>query len=313
MNLKDKKILLTGGAGFLGQAIQKKLCEREVPKSNIFIPRQIDYDLRIWQNCLEAIRYASADIVIHLAANCGGIQYNIQNPGKLYFDNVMMNTQIMEAARIADVEKFVNIGCICAYPKTIPVPFKEEDFFNGEIEPTNAPYGFAKKMALVQAQAYRKEYGFDAIYLLPVNLYGPNDNFHPEYSHVIPGLIRKFLEAKENGGRDVIVWGTGKASREFLYVEDCAEAILLATEKYSKPEPINIGSGQEIKIKDLVEMIAELTKFKGKIFWDKSKPDGQPRRKLNVEKAKKEFDFESKTDFREGLKNTIEWYKENRK
>jgi len=311
MNLKNKRILLTGGAGFLGQAVQKKLCEQGVMDKNIYIPRHKDLDLRIWENCLQAVNHE--DIVIHIAANCGGIQYNIQNPGKLYFDNVMMNTQIMEAARIADVEKFVNIGCICAYPKDIPLPFKEEDFFNGEIESTNAPYGYVKRAALVQTQAYRQEYGMDAIYLLPVNLYGPNDNFHPEYSHVIPGLIRKFIEAKENGGRDVIVWGTGKASREFLYVEDCAEAILLATEKYSKPDPVNLGSGQEIKIKDLVNLIAELTDFNGKIFWDKSKPDGQPRRKLDVSKAKEEFGFKAETDFREGLKKTIEWWKENRK
>lgn len=310
MNLKNKRILLTGGAGFLGQSIQKKLHEQGVPEKNIFIPRQKDIDLRVWQHCLDISQ--DIDVVIHLAVTVGGIEFNRQFPGSIYFNNVMMNTQIMEAARIADVEKFVMIGSVCAYPKITPIPFLEENLWNGYPEETNAPYGIAKKMALVQAQAYRKEYGMNAIYLLPVNLYGPNDNFHPEYSHVIPGLIRKFLEAKEFGGRDVIVWGTGKASREFLYVEDCAEAILLATEKYSKPEPINLGSGQEIKIKDLVNLIAELTEFKGKIFWDKTKPDGQPRRKLNVEKAKKEFGFEARTDFREGLKKTIEWYRDNK-
>jgi len=222
----------------------------------------------------------------------------------------MINTNVIEAASISDVEKFVNIGCICAYPKFIPVPFKEEDFFKGMIEPTNAPYGFAKKMALVQTQAYRKEYGMNAIYLLPSNLYGPNDDFKPESSHVIPGLIRRFEEAKANGGRDVVIWGTGKASREFLYVEDCAEAILLASEKYDEPAPINIGSGQEITIKELVNLIAELTKFNGKIFWDKSKPDGQPKRALDTSKAKVEFGFEAKTKFREGLQKTIKWYEE---
>jgi len=309
MNLKDKKILVTGGAGFLGKHLQKKLIERGVKKSNIFIPRKKDNDLRIWNNCLKAVK--DKDIIIHLAVIVGGIEFNRQFPGDLYYDNIMMNTQLMEAARLEGVEKFVGIGSVCAYPKYTPVPFKEENLWDGYPEETNAPYGLAKKMMLVQAQAYRQQYDFNAIYLLPVNLYGPNDNFHPEYSHVIPGLIEKFVKAKNGlGDKDVVVWGTGKASREFLYVEDCAEAIVLATEKYNKPDPVNIGSGREIKIKDLVKLIAKITDFHGQIFWDKSKSDGQPRRGLDVSKAEKEFGFKATMPLEEGLKKTIEWYKE---
>jgi len=311
MNLKDKKILVTGGAGFVGTHLQKKLIERGVDQSNIFIPRRKDNDLRIWNNCIKAVK--DKDVIIHLAVIVGGIEFNRQFPGDLYYDNIMMNTQLMEAARLEGVEKFVGIGSVCAYPKFTPVPFKEEFLWEGYPEETNAPYGLAKKMMLVQAQAYRQQHNFNAIYLLPVNLYGPNDNFHPEYSHVIPGLIEKFVKAKhELGDKDVIVWGTGKASREFLYVEDCAEAVVLATEKYNKSEPVNIGSGREIKIKDLVNLIAELTDFKGHIYWDKSKPDGQPRRGLDVSKAEKEFGFKASMPLEEGLKKTIEWYVENR-
>jgi len=308
MNLKDKKILVTGGAGFVGTHLQKKLIERGVDQSNIFIPRRKDNDLRIWNNCLKAVK--DIDVIIHLAVIVGGIEFNRQFPGDLYYDNIMMNTQIMEAARLEGVEKFVGIGSVCAYPKFTPVPFKEKNLWDGYPEETNAPYGLAKKMMLVQAQAYRQQHNFNAIYLLPVNLYGPNDNFHPKYSHVIPGLIEKFVKAKHSlGDKDVIVWGTGKASREFLYVEDCAEAIVLATEKYNKPDPVNIGSGREIKIKDLVKLIAKITDFHGQIIWDKSKSDGQPRRGLDVSKAEKEFGFKASTALEEGLKKTIEWYR----
>ena len=309
MNISNKRILVTGGAGFLGSFIVEKLIkERGVRPENIRIPRSKDRDLRKGENCVEAVK--GIDVVIHLAAKVGGIGYNMKYPATLFYDNAIMGIQLMEAARQAGVKKFVAVGTICAYPKFTPVPFKEEDLWNGYPEETNAPYGLAKKMLLVQAQAYRQQYGFNAIYLLPVNLYGPRDNFDPEQSHVIPALIKKMLEAKEEGKKEVIVWGTGKATREFLYVEDAAEGIILATERHNKPDPINLGSGFEISIKDLVEMIAELTGFKGRIIWDTSKPDGQPRRCLDVSKARKEFEFEAKVELREGLKRTIEWYKE---
>ncbi|MEM2117719.1 MAG: GDP-L-fucose synthase [Candidatus Bathyarchaeia archaeon] len=306
----DKKILITGGAGFLGSHLVEKLTkEKGVDRTNIRIPRSRVMDLRIWETCLEAVK--DVDIVIHLAAKVGGIGYNVKNPAILFYDNAIMGIQLMEAARREGVEKFVAIGTVCAYPKFTPVPFKEEFLWNGYPEETNAPYGLAKKVLLVQAQAYRNQYGFNAIYLLPVNLYGPRDNFDLESSHVIPALIRKFVDATSNKQDEVVVWGTGKASREFLYVEDAAEAIILATERYNKPDPINIGSGKEMTIRNLVNLIAELTGYKGKIVWDTSKPDGQPRRCLDTSKAKKEFGFEAKTDFREGLRRTIEWYKQN--
>ncbi len=253
-----------------------------------------------------------ADIVIHLAAKVGGIGLNREKPGELFYDNIMIGVQLMEQARLNKVEKFVAIGTICAYPKFTPVPFKEKDLWDGYPEETNAPYGLAKKMLLVQSQAYRQQYCFNSIFLLPVNLYGPGDNFDSSSSHVIPALIKKCVDAVENNKDKINVWGTGKASREFLYVEDAAEGIILATEKYDKSEPVNLGAGFEITIKDLVEKIAKLTGFKGEIEWDHSKPDGQPRRMLDVSKAKKEFDFTAKTDFDEGLKKTIEWYKEQR-
>jgi len=303
----NKKILVTGGAGFLGSFLVEKLKEKGVKEESIRIPRSRDTDLRYWENCVKAVR--DIDIVIHLAARVGGIGFNRKYPATLFYDNAMMGIQMMEVARQEGVEKFVAIGTVCAYPKFTPVPFKEENLWDGYPEETNAPYGLAKKMLLVQSQAYRQQYGFNSIFLLPVNLYGPRDNFDLESSHVIPALIRKFVEAVENNKKEVEVWGTGKASREFLYVEDAAEGILLAAERYNKPEPINLGAGFEIKIKDLVELIAELTGFEGEIRWDTSKPDGQPRRCLDTSKAKREFGFEAKIDFREGLGRMIEWYK----
>jgi len=307
----NKKILVTGGAGFLGSFLLRELKERGVNEKDIRIPRSRDTDLRQWGNCIEAVK--DIDIVIHLAGRVGGIGFNRKYPGILFYDNAIMGIRLMEAARKEGVEKFVAIGTVCAYPKFTPVPFKEEDLWSGYPEETNAPYGLAKKMLLVQSQAYRQQYGFSSIFLLPVNLYGPGDNFDLESSHVIPALIRKFTDAVKNNKKEVEVWGTGKASREFLYVEDAAEGILLATERYNKPEPVNIGAGFEIKIKDLVELIAELTGFDGEIVWDATKPDGQPRRCLDVSRAKKEFGFEAKVDFRVGLEKMIEWYKTKRR
>ncbi len=304
--LKTRKILVTGGAGFLGSFVVKKLLNRGVPKKNIFIPRSKDLDLRKWENCVKAVR--NQDVVVHLAGNVGGIGYNQKIPGQMFYDNLMMGVQLMEAARLAGVKKFVAIGTICAYPKFAPIPFKETSLWDGYPEETNAPYGLAKKMLLVQAQAYRQQYNFNTIYLLPVNLYGPGDNFSPESSHVIPSLIKKIADAKKESRKYIDVWGTGKASREFLYVEDCAEGIVLATEKYDEPGPINLGASREIKIKDLVKLICKLMSFKGEIRWDKTKPDGQPRRMVDATLAKKEFGFKTKTDFEKGLKKTIEWY-----
>jgi len=307
----DKKILVTGGAGFLGSFIFEKLTkERGVDPRNIRVPRSKDFDLRKWENCVKAVK--DIDVVIHLAAKVGGIGFNKKYPATLFYDNAIMGIQLMEVARQEAVQKFVAIGTVCAYPKYTPVPFKEQDLWNGYPEEINAPYGLAKKVLLVQAQAYKKQYGFNAIFLLPVNLYGPRDNFDPEQSHVIPALIKKMVDAKLEGRSEVVVWGTGNASREFLYVEDAAEGILLASEKYDKPDPVNLGSGKEITIKELVSLIAELNGYKGKIVWDTSKPDGQPRRCLETSRAKEEFGFEAKTDFTEGLKRTIEWYFANK-
>ena len=303
-----KKILITGGAGFLGSFIVEILInEKRVNPENIKVPRSSTMDLRKWENCVDTVK--DVDVVIHLAAKVGGIGFNRKYPATLFYDNAIMGIQLMEAARREGVEKFVAIGTVCAYPKYTPVPFREEALWNGYPEETNAPYGLAKKMLLVQAQSYRKQYGFNAIYLLPVNLYGPRDSFQPEHSHVIPALIKKMIDAKLKGESEVVVWGTGKPSREFLYVEDAAEGILLATERYDKPDPVNLGTGEEITIRELVYLIAELTGYEGKIIWDTSKPDGQPRRCLDVNRAKEEFGFEAKTDFKEGLKRTIEWYK----
>ena len=298
---------MTGGAGFLGSFIVERLLnEKDVEPENIRIPRSSIMDLRRWENCVEAVK--DVDVVIHLAARVGGIGFNRKYPATLFYDNAIMGIQLMEAARQEGVQKFVAIGTVCAYPKYTPVPFREEDLWNGYPEETNAPYGIAKKILLVQAQAYREQYGFNAIFLLPVNLYGPKDNFDLERSHVIPALIKKMVDAKFEGKNEVVVWGAGKASREFLYVEDAAEGILLATEKYDKPDPVNLGSGKEIIIKELVNLITELTGYEGNIVWDTSKPDGQPRRCLETSRAKKEFGFEAKTDFVEGLKRTIDWY-----
>lgn len=308
INLKNKRILVTGGAGFLGKHLVAKLKERGC--KDIFIPLIEDYDLVSMEAVKRLYTDANPDIVIHLAAVVGGIGANRDNPGKFFYDNLMMGVQLMEVGRQVGIEKFVALGTICAYPKCTPVPFKEENIWNGYPEETNAPYGLAKKMLLVQSQAYRQQYGFNGIFLLPVNLYGPGDNFNPESSHVIPALIKKCIDANKKGDKSITVWGTGKATREFLYVEDAAEAIILATEKYDKSDPINIGAGFEISIKGLVGLIVKLTGFKGKIIWDKSKPDGQPRRRLDTSKAGKELGFKAKTKFEAGLKKTIEWYKE---
>lgn len=303
---KNKKILITGGAGFLGSFVVKKLLERSVPKKNIFIPRSKDLDLRKWANCARAVK--DKDIVIHLAGNVGGIGYNKENPGSLFYDNLMMGTHLIETARLAGIQKFVAIGTICCYPKFTPTPFAEASLWHGYPEETNAPYGLAKKMLLVQSQAYRQQYNFNSIFLLPTNLYGPGDNFDSKKSHVIPALIKKVADAQKSKQDYIDVWGTGEASREFLYVDDCAEGIVLATEKYNKPEPVNIGANKEILIKDLAKIICKLMDFKGKIRWDKTKPDGQPRRVVDATLARKEFGFKAKTDFEEGLKKTIDWY-----
>jgi GDP-L-fucose synthase len=313
----NKRVLVTGGAGFLGAYVVEKLEKKGCKK--IFIPRSKDYDLVEMDAVKRLYKDAKPDIVIHLAARVGGIGANRSNPGRLFYDNLMMGAQMMEVGRKTGIEKFVAIGTVCAYPKFAPVPFHEEDLWNGYPEETNAPYGLAKKMLLVQSQAYRGQYGFNAIYLLPTNIYGPRDNFDPESSHVIPALIKKCVDAKHSPPTSnlqpptVTVWGSGRPTREFLYVEDAAEGILLAAEKYNKPDPVNLGAGFEISIKDLVDLIAKLTAFKGKIIWDNTKPDGQPRRMLDVTKAEKEFGFKAKTRFEEGLKRTIEWYISTRK
>ncbi len=301
---QDKRVLVTGGAGFLGTHLVAELKRRGA--KDIFIPRSKDFDLRSPQNCRKVVK--GRDIVIHLAARVGGIGYNQLHAGEMFYDNILMGTHLMEEARKAKVAKFVAIGTVCCYPKFTPVPFKEDDLWNGYPEETNAPYGLAKKMLLVQGQAYRQQYGFNAIFLLPVNLYGPGDKFDPNVSHVIPALMKKVFDAKEKGDKEVVVWGTGRATREFLYVEDAARVIADAAEKYNKPEPVNIGAGFEISIKDLVGLICKLAGFKGKIIWDKTKPDGQPRRCLDTSRAKREFGFTAKTPFPQGLARTITWY-----
>ncbi len=298
--------MITGGAGFLGSFVVEKLQNRGC--KDVFVPRSQDHDLVEMRDVRRLYRDTKPDIVIHLAAKVGGIGANQANPGRFFYDNLMMGVQMMEVGREVGVEKFVAIGTICAYPKFTPVPFKEEDLWNGYPEETNAPYGLAKKMLLVQAQAYRQQYGMNAIYLLPVNLYGPRDHFDLETSHVIPALIRKCIEAKERGDDHIVAWGDGSPTREFLYVEDAAEGILLATEHYNKNDPVNLGSAFEISIKDLLETIVRLTDFKGRVVWDTSKPNGQPRRKLDVSRAEKEFEFRARTPFEEGLRKTIEWY-----
>lgn len=302
----NKRVCVTGGAGFLGSYVLRKLKERGC--KDIFVPRSKDYDLVDNEAVKRLYRDACPDVVIHLAAVVGGIGANRKNPGSFFYKNLIMGTQMMEQGRIAGLEKFVAIGTICAYPKFTPVPFREEKLWNGYPEETNAPYGLAKKMLLVQSQAYREQYGFNAIYLLLVNLYGPRDNFTPESSHVIPALIKKCLDAINNDNH-IIVWGTGKATREFLFVEDAAEGILLATERYDGRESVNIGAGFEISIKQLVNLIAKLTGFEGKIIWDCSKPNGQPRRCLDTSRAERNFSFKAKVGLEEGLRRTIAWYR----
>lgn len=303
---ENKRVTVTGGAGFLGSYVVEKLRERGC--RHIFVPRSRDYDLREKEAIIRMYKDSRPDIVIHLAAVVGGIGANRKYPGKFFYDNAIMGIQLIEYARQFGVEKFVCVGTVCAYPKYTPVPFKEEHLWSGYPEETNAPYGLAKKMLLVQLQAYRQQYGFNGIYLLPVNLYGPRDNFDPEYSHVIPAIIKKCVDAKRRGDKKIVAWGTGEASREFLYVEDAAEGILLATERYNKPDPVNLGSGEEIKIKDLVMLIKELSGFEGRIEWDTAQPDGQPRRRVDTSKAESEFGFKAITPLREGLRRTIAWY-----
>ena len=310
IDLSAKRICITGGAGFLGTHLIKKL--KEHGAKDIFVPEYPEYDLVREADILRMIDTAKPEIIIHLAAKVGGIGANREKPGEFFYDNLMMGVQLIHHAWRQGVEKFVAIGTICAYPKFTPIPFKEEDLWNGYPEETNAPYGLAKKMLLVQSQAYREQYGYNSIFLLPVNLYGPGDNFNPASSHVIPALIRKCLEAKEQGSSEIVAWGDGSPTREFIYVEDAAEGITLATEKYNSSEPVNIGASFEISIKDLTETVARLTGFEGSIRWDTSKPNGQPRRKLDTTRAREAFGFEAKTDFEEGLRRTIDWYANER-
>jgi GDP-L-fucose synthase len=305
-DLTSKRVAVTGGSGFLGRHVAAALVEQG---STVLVPRKAQYDLTREADVERMYAELAPDIVIHLAAVVGGIGANRDSPGRFFFENVMLGALTMECARRIGVEKFVGIGTICAYPRLAPVPFLERDLWNGYPEETNAPYGIAKKMLLVQGQAYRQEYGFNAIHLLPVNLYGPHDNFDPKTSHVIPALIRKCVDAVEAGAPEVVCWGTGNATREFLFVEDCARAIVLATERYDDPEPVNIGAGFEIGIRDLAELIAEQTRFRGRLVFDRSKPDGQPRRMLDVSRAEKRFGFKATTDFRAGLRRTIDWYR----
>jgi len=307
---KNRRIAVTGGAGFLGgyiiDGLRKRGCEK------ILVPKIEEYNLVNPADVVRMYDDMKPDIVVHLAAVVGGIGANRQHPGKFFYENLMMGVQLIEQGRLRNLEKFVAIGTVCSYPKFTPVPFREDDLWNGYPEETNAPYGLAKKMLLVQSQSYRTEYGFNSIFLVPVNLYGPGDNFNPDSSHVIPALIKKCVDAIDAGDDHIVCWGTGKASREFIYVDDAAEGILLATERYNGPQPVNIGAGFEITIKDLVDRIVKLTGFKGQIRWDSSSPDGQPRRRLDVSRAKQLFGFEAQMTFDEGLKRTIDWYLKNR-
>lgn len=307
---RNRRVCVTGGAGFLGSFVVEKLRQRGA--KDVFIPRIEDYNLVQQDSIIRMLDVACPDVIIHLAAHVGGIGANRERPAEFFYDNLMMGVQLMHEAWQRGVAKFVAIGTVCAYPKFTPVPFKEEELWNGYPEETNAPYGLAKKMLLVQAQAYRQQYGFNAIYLLPVNLYGPRDNFDRRSSHVIPAIIRNVLEAQEKGQDEIIQWGDGSPTREFLYVEDAAEGILLAAESYDGPEPVNLGSGREISIKDLAALIGRLCGFNGRFVWDTSKPNGQPRRSLDTSRAETYFGFRAQTDFEEGLRRTINWYRQNR-
>ena len=305
-SLAGRRVMVTGGAGFLGGAVVRRLGAAGV--TDIFVPRSGDYDLRTTDGVDRALADGRPDVVIHLAAVVGGIGANRENPGRFFYENAIMGIELMERARLTGVAKFVQIGTVCSYPKFTPVPFHEEDLWGGYPEETNAPYGLAKKMLLVQGQAYRAQYGFDVIHLIPVNLYGPGDNFDPASSHVIPALIKKCVDARDSGADHIEVWGTGSASREFLYVDDAAEGIVLAAEQYDGDEPVNLGVGQEITIRALVELIVRLTRFEGEIRWDPTKPDGQPRRALDTSRARERFGFVAATSFDEGLARTIDWY-----
>jgi len=307
----DKRVLVTGGAGFLGSYVVAKLHQRGC--NGVFVPRSRECDLRDMPAVIWLYEQTRPHMVIHLAGVVGGIGANRERPGEFFYDNLMMGAQVTEQARVFGVEKFVAVGTVCAYPKFTPVPFREENLWDGYPEETNAPYGLAKKMLLVQGQAYRAQYGFNSIFLLPVNLYGPGDNFDPRSSHVIPALIKKVFDGLERGEDQILVWGTGKATREFLYVEDAAEGILLAAERYDKPNPVNLGAGFEISIKELVQLIVEYVRFDGRIIWDTAKPDGQPRRCLDTSREEREFGFKAATDFREGLRRTMDWYREQRR
>jgi GDP-L-fucose synthase len=306
VNWRDKRVVVTGGAGFLGSFVLEKLRQRDC--KTVVVPRSKDYDLRDRDAIVRLFREARPDLIIHLAATVGGIGANQANPGRFFYDNAIMGIQLMECARQFGLEKFVAVGTVCAYPKFTPVPFKEDDLWNGYPEETNAPYGLAKKMLLVQAQAYRAEYGFNAIYLLPVNLYGPGDKFDLETSHVIPAIIRKCVEAKQTGAAEIVLWGDGSPTREFLYVEDAAEAVLLATERYNAEQPVNLGSGDEISIQNLAQLITQEIGYTGRISWDASKPNGQPRRCLDVSRATELLSFRPRHTLREGIRKTVAWY-----
>jgi GDP-L-fucose synthase len=306
---ENRRVVVTGGHGFLGSFVVEKL--RAAGAKEVVVPRSKEHDLRVQSEALRLYTDSQPDIVIHLAAVVGGIGANRENPGRFFYDNAIMGLNVIEAARIVGIEKFVCAGTICSYPKFTPVPFCEEEFWNGYPEETNAPYGLAKKMLLVQLQAYREQYGLNGIYLTPVNLYGPRDNFDLESSHVIPALIRKCLEAKQTGAREIVAWGTGNATREFLYVEDAAEAIVLAAEKYGKPDLVNLGSGEEISVRDLLELIRTMVGSTSAVRWDASRPDGQPRRYLDTSRAAREFGWHARTSLRPGLKKTIDWFAAN--
>ena len=309
LDLEKKRILVTGGAGFLGNQVIEQLCKAGANREKITVPRSRECDLRIMENCKRAAD--QQDIIIHLAAHVGGIGLNREKPAELFYDNLMMGTQLIHAAYETGVEKFVCVGTICAYPKFTPVPFKEDNLWNGYPEETNAPYGIAKKALLVQLEAYRQQYDFNGIYLLPVNLYGPEDNFNPKSSHVIPALIRKVHEAQMNGVTRIPVWGDGSPTREFLYSEDAARGIVMGTQYYNESDPVNLGTGYEISIRDLIDLICELMEFEGEIVWETDKPNGQPRRCLDTQKTKQAFGFSAQVDFKQGLKNTVEWYRQN--